>query len=76
MKQNLRKLLNERDAEEIDDILSEELRCPSTPTDAPRGMSGKKYERSQDRKRRKEDVRRAREAKEKLTSLEPRSPLK
>ena len=43
---NLRKLLNERDPEEIDDVIDEET-CRPTHTSAPRvERSGKKYERS------------------------------
>ncbi len=74
-KHDLTKLAQQMpDPDDIADALDEEARCRSTRIAVPKDTSGTKSDRARARKRRKEDVRRAREEKEKWASLEPRSP--
>jgi hypothetical protein len=63
------------DADAVDDLLAE-AECPSTSTDVPKVTVGRSSERAaRGRKRRKNDVRSARELKESFQNMEPkRSP--
>ena len=72
---NLTRLVQQStDLDEIADVLDREEKCRSTVTDAKKGTNGTKYERTLAQKRRKENVRRARELKEKLITGESESP--